>query len=343
MKRLAASVTVAARANGLDELQARTATLASVCSYRERITEYAAMPMLTTWYEHIDPAVLVKALPPTERVGTAKAIKKAKARHDLHVAAKLTHAVDGRPKIIDQPPLIDHGPFEDFDEGVVHTMLDEYKQTLLHDRRQLLDRYLYADFARKVVGVGSVGTYDYVVLFEGSGGTGDDPLILQLKQATTSCLEPYFGAAGLENHAERVVNGQRLAQAASDILLGWSHNPKTGRCFYWRQFRDHKASFDPAAMSPTQLGIYSAFCGWSTRPLTCTLRRRLPHQRLPRYQQRVRQSRHRLRRTLRRPNGNRPPSPAQGDQERRTDRKPTRRRTQPQPGEHADATREDHL
>ena len=240
MKRLAASATVAARANGFSELQARTATLACVRSYRERIAEYALMPMLTVWYEHINPTALVKALPPAERVGTAKEIKKAKARHDLHVAAKLTHIVDGGPQIIDQPPLIDHGPFEQFDEGVVRLMLDEYKQTLLHDRRQLLDRYLFADFARKVVGVGSVGTHDYIVLLEGGGGTGDDPLILQLKQATTSCLEPYFGASGLENHAERVVNGQRIAQAASDILLGWSHNPQTGRCFYWRQFRDHR-------------------------------------------------------------------------------------------------------
>ncbi len=142
-------------------------------------------------------------------------------------------------------------------------MLDEYKQTLLYDRRELLERYLYMDFARKVVGVGSVGTHDYIVLFEGGGGTGGDPLILQLKQATTSCLEPYFGVIGLENHAEQVVNGQRVAQAATDILLGWSHNPKTGRCFYWRQFRDHKASFEPTAMTPSQLTTYTAFCGWS--------------------------------------------------------------------------------
>ncbi len=196
VKRLAASAMVAAQANGLNEAQARTVTLACVRSYRERIAEYALMPMLTVWYEHIDPGALVKALPPTERVGTAQAIKKAKARHDLHVAAKMTRVVDGRPQIIDQPPLIDHGPFENFDEDVVHAMLDEYETTMLYDRRQLLKRWSLGLRARLSASAASGPMTTWCCSREAA--------------ATTSCSRPYFGASEFENHAERVVNGQRL-------------------------------------------------------------------------------------------------------------------------------------
>jgi uncharacterized protein (DUF2252 family) len=263
VKRLAASAMLAARVNGFTKPQVLGATLACVRSYRQHVKRLSRMPMLAVWYEHLDPAELLREMPAAERGAARDALKKARQRTDLRAAARLTELVAGKPRILDRPPLLDHGPFPSFDEAVVIAMLQDYKRSLPYDRRQLLERYRYADFARKVVGVGSVGTHDYVVLLEGSGASGSDPLILQLKQASSSCLEPYWGAADFGNHAERVVSGQQLVQAASDILLGWSRNERTGRCFYWRQLWDHQIGLEPTAMSPAQLESYGAFCGWA--------------------------------------------------------------------------------
>jgi uncharacterized protein (DUF2252 family) len=267
VKRLGASATIAARVNGFDDRQVLRATLASVRSYREQIGRLALKPMLAVWYEYIDPAALLRAMPIARRESTRSALKKAQARTHLHAASRLTETRGGTLRLVDRPPLIAHGPFPNFDQGVVAKMLLEYNRSLRYDRRQLLHRYRYADFARKVVGVGSVGTHDYIVLLEGSGGGGGDPVILQMKQASRSCLEPYFGSGEYENHAERVVNGQQLSQAVSDVLLGWSTNEQTGRCFYWRQLWDHRGSLEPSAMTPPELTVYSAFCG---RALACS-------------------------------------------------------------------------
>ena len=263
VKRLAASATIASRANSLDESTARAVTLSSVRSYRLHTARLAGEPMIAVWDGHADAEELVKSLPAADRAAASKTLRKAEKRSDLQAAEKLSVIVDGKAQIVDRPPLVDHGPFPDFDEDVVVAMLQEYGRSLSSDRRQLLERYRYADFALKVVGVGSVGTHDYAVLLEGSGGSGEDPLLLQLKEAKASCLEPYFGSSGTQNHAERVVYGQRICQSASDVLLGWSHDAATGRSYYWRQLWDHKGSFEPSAMSFQELQSYVAFCGRS--------------------------------------------------------------------------------
>jgi uncharacterized protein (DUF2252 family) len=263
VKRLAASFVVAGRDNGFDAADSRRAAQASVASYRQRMAELSEMGELEVWYSRIGEAE-VKGLLSSARKRTTKKlsknVQKARGRDSLHALSKLTRVVDGRRMIDDDPPLLVRIPEGDEIRAQVYAILESYKRTLQEDRRHLLDRYRFVDAARKVVGVGSVGTRAFVVLLEGRDR--DDPLFLQVKEAGASVLEGHVPSGTHEHHGHRVVAGQRLMQAASDIFLGWFRGTE-GRDFYWRQLKDMKGSAKVEDMSPDELVLYAGLCGWA--------------------------------------------------------------------------------
>jgi uncharacterized protein (DUF2252 family) len=263
VKRLAASFVVAGRENGFDATDCREAAQASVASYRQRMAEFSQMGELEVWYSRVSEEE-VRGLLSDARKKTAKklskTVRKARRRDSLQALSKLTRVVDGRRIIDDDPPLLVRIPEGDEIRAQVYAILESYKRTLQEDRRHLLDRYSFVDAARKVVGVGSVGTRAYVVLLEGRNQ--DDPLFLQVKEASASVLEGYVKSNTHEHHGHRVVAGQRLMQAASDIFLGWFRGTG-GRDFYWRQLKDMKGSANVEGMSPDELVIYAGLCGWT--------------------------------------------------------------------------------
>jgi uncharacterized protein (DUF2252 family) len=199
----------------------------------------------------------------------AAAIRKARTRTNLDALAKLTEVVDGRQRIVSQPPVLiplrELDRYYDVDAAdlrdVVLQFFEDYRQTLSETRRLLLDRFRVVDVARKVVGVGSVGTRAFVALLEGRDER--DPLFLQVKEATRSVLEQHLPKSRYENCGERVVQGQQLMQSASDIFLGWSEGIETDRYYYWRQLRDMKGSATVEAMTPAGLTWYAGLCGWT--------------------------------------------------------------------------------
>ena len=228
VKRLVASFAVAGRDRGFDAKQRQSINQAVTRAYREAIRNFATMPNLDLWYARID----VDEIAALAAQGTRKQQKlfernlaKAQTKDSLKAFAKLTEIVDGEPRIVSDPPLI--VPIEEVATGVeaveleafVREVIRAYRRTLTADRRQLIERYRYAHAARKVVGVGSVGTRAWIVLMLGRDET--DPLFLQLKEAQASVLEPFLGKSTFAKHGQRVVEGQRLMQAASDIMLGW--------------------------------------------------------------------------------------------------------------------------
>jgi len=277
LKRLAASFVVATRHNGLGEDVARETALAAARSYREHITAYAEMRELDVWYSRVvadDLLQIVRTGSATKagRMGASKAqvkaglksaekgLSKARGRDSLQAAGKLTEVVDGKRRIVDQPPLIMHLEILE-DAKNTHSLFEQYKATLEDDRRELLERFQIADIARKVVGVGSVGTRCIIVLL--LGRDGDDPLFLQVKEAGPSVLEPYLGRSKFTHAGHRVVAGQRLTQAASDIFLGWMTGKPAGRPFYWRQLRDMKGSVETELLRGPGLEILATLCGWA--------------------------------------------------------------------------------
>jgi uncharacterized protein (DUF2252 family) len=277
MKRLAASFVLASRGNGLGEDVARETALAAVRSYREHMTAYAEMHELDVWYSHIaadellemvhsataDKAAVKKAGKHEVKAQTKfaeKTFTKARSRTSLQAAGKLSEVTDGSRRIVEQPPLIMH--LAELSENEAATSLfGQYKETLEDDRRQLLDRFAVVDVARKVVGVGSVGTRCIIVLL--LGRDTDDPLFLQVKEAGSAVLEPYLGKSKFAHHGHRVVAGQRLMQAASDIFLGWMTGKPGGRHFYWRQLRDMKGSIEVERLKAPGLEILATVCGWT--------------------------------------------------------------------------------
>jgi uncharacterized protein (DUF2252 family) len=263
IKRLAASFVVAGRDNGFDATDCREAARASAASYRRRMAEFSEMGELEVWYTRVGAEEVSGLLTDAKKKTTKKvnkAVRKARGRDSLQALSKLTRVVDGRRMIIDDPPLLVRIPEEDDIRAQVYAILESYKRTLQDDRRHLLERYRFVDAARKVVGVGSVGTRAYVVLLEGRDE--NDPLFLQVKEAGTSVLENYVKSNTYEHHGHRVVAGQRLMQAASDIFLGWFRGTG-GRDFYWRQLKDMKGSANVEGMSPDELVLYGGLCGWT--------------------------------------------------------------------------------
>jgi uncharacterized protein (DUF2252 family) len=268
VKRLAVSFVVAGRDNGFDAADCRNAARAVTASYRQRMTEFSQIGELEVWYSRIGEEE-IKGLLTEARAGkkttkkVSKNVQKARGRDSLQALSKLTKIVDGHRNIIDDPPLLVRIPEEDEVRTQINAILESYKRTLQDDRRHLLDRYRFGDAARKVVGVGSVGRRAYVVLLEGRDQ--DDPLFLQVKEAGASVLERYVESSPYEHHehhGHRVVAGQRLMQAASDIFLGWFRGT-AGRDFYWRQLKDMKGSAKVESMSADELVLYAGICGWA--------------------------------------------------------------------------------
>jgi len=262
VKRLAASFVLACRNNGFSERCARDAAVACARSYRERMAEYSHMPVLEVWYASIEVEKILPTLKDKEAVRRhRKRIAAARARNVLeHDFPKLATRAGQAPTIKDNPPLIYH-PSREGEEDLLaraRAALPGYRESLQEDRRVLIDRYELKDIAIKVVGVGSVGTYCTVMLLMASE---HDPLFLQVKEARPSVLEAYAGKSIYANHGQRVVNGYRLMQSASDIFLGWAKG-KLGRHVYVRQLRDVKVGILVDLFSPVMIVEYAEICGW---------------------------------------------------------------------------------
>jgi len=272
LKRLVTSFAVAGRDRGLSAAERRVVNQSVTASYRERIKEFAATDTLELWYARIDVAEIMQRV---MAEGSAKQIKraqknlaKAESKNSLRALDRLTEQVDGQLRIRSTPPVV--VPVHELAEGIPADVLDEgirsmirnYRETLSVDRRTLLERFEYVDGARKVVGVGSVGTRAWIMLLLGRDDR--DPLFLQFKEAEASVLEPFLGASGFANHGERVVQGQRLTQAATDIMLGWLRVPGPDgveRDFYVRQLWDKKGSALVELMNGRALAAYGRLCG----------------------------------------------------------------------------------
>ncbi|MEU6120746.1 DUF2252 domain-containing protein [Streptomyces sp. NPDC047123] len=257
VKRLAASAAVAARDSGATEDAARTTAQDAVAAYRAGIRRLAGLGELAVWYERTDAHDLLPLVRPgRHRKRAAATLERARGRTSLQALGKLTEVVDGERRIIHDPPLLEPAGAPDL--AALRKIFGDYRSTLAEERRLLLDRYRFVDAARKVVGVGSVGTRCYIVLL--SGRDAGDPLFLQIKEAVRSVVEEHLPTGPYVHPGHRVVAGQRLLQAAGDIFLGWMTGPQ-GRAFYWRQLRDMKGSVDVAALSGAELRGYARLCG----------------------------------------------------------------------------------
>ena len=272
VKRLAASLAVAGRDNGFSAKKRRRVVVAAAAGYREAMAHHAEQGNLAVWYAHLDVDEVmaqVKAQLDSKRVARTRAmLDKARGRDSLQALAKLTRMVDGRARIISQPPLIvtveelyPADVVSDINDRLL-ALVRSYRRTLQFDRRHLLEQFEVVQIARKVVGVGSVGTRAWILLFEGIDG--GDPLFLQAKEAQASVLSGFVRSHGFKNQGERVVTGQRLMQASSDIFLGWERAlapDGVQRDFYLRQLRDGKGSVVVEEMVPEGMTLYAAICG----------------------------------------------------------------------------------
>jgi Uncharacterized protein conserved in bacteria (DUF2252) len=284
VKRLVASFVVAGRDAGLRRKDCRRIALTAVESYRTSMLEFAGQPILTVWHMHIDVETVLaqfrSGLNESARKrnrarfeGTDAIVAKAHTRDSLQAVGKLITTTAGRRQIINDPPLI--VPIDELSRyasqvdpvalrSMIVGLLSTYRDTLQSDRRQLLDHFSLTDIAHKVVGVGSVGTMAWILLLE--SGFGNDALLLQAKQAQESVLAAYAGASQYVNQGERVVSGQHLMQAASDIFLGWVRAPTLrgpDADFYIRQLRDWKASAELEQMDAVSFNRYARLCGWT--------------------------------------------------------------------------------
>jgi uncharacterized protein (DUF2252 family) len=285
VKRLAASFTIAARNNGFTKADTKAVTQGSVAAYREAMAGFAAMGTMEVWYAHLDEEELMQGVRSAaaessrtkkERKAAKRAEKKAeeaaakaRTRDSLQALSKLGEVVDGRYRIVSQPPIVvpmrelaaTYGLSAEEVERGLHEQFRAYRATLQDDRRRLLERFELVDVARKVVGVGSVGTRAFIGLLQGRDQ--QDPLFLQVKEATASVLEGHLPKSRYKQHGQRVVDGQRMMQAASDIYLGWTRGVDVNRHYYWRQLRDMKGSAEVEAMAPIVLNFYAGICGWT--------------------------------------------------------------------------------
>ncbi|MCC9309794.1 DUF2252 domain-containing protein [Kitasatospora sp. RB6PN24] len=256
VKRLAASVAVAARDNGETDRQARAAARAAAGAYRETMRRLSGLGELSVWYQRMDTSQVLPLLTGRQRHRVDRGLAHAQRRTSLQALDKLTEERDGQRRIISDPPLLE--ALSDVEYRAVGKVFSSYRATLPEELRELLDRFQLIDAARKVVGVGSVGTRCYIVLL--LGRAHGEPLFLQLKEAQRSVLAAHVSAAPPAHQGHRVVAGQRLLQAASDIFLGWTTGP-AGRHFYGRQLRDMKGSAEIGTMTPRDLADYAALCG----------------------------------------------------------------------------------
>ena len=260
LKRLATSLVLAARWRGFGKAEAKRAAQAAVAAYRQAQARYAQMSVLETWYAMVTFDDILKEA--SANLAMERRIKmdadRARQNTSEHVFHKITRVVDGQPRITDQPPLLFHNTSTQADcQALVATLFMNYRATLSADRQVLFDRYRLVDAAHKVVGVGSVGTRCYVALFV---DRQDAPLFLQIKEARPSVLEGRAGPSPFANQGERVVVGQHLMQAASDIFLGWTHG-SCGHDFYMRQLRDMKVAANLITFTPEFLTAYGHLCG----------------------------------------------------------------------------------
>jgi uncharacterized protein (DUF2252 family) len=274
VKRLAASFAIGGRDRGFGRRERRAADLAAVREYRDAMRRFAAMREVDVWYSRLDveqiAARLQGKVSREDRKRFEKGVAKARNKDSLRALAKLTERRDGALRIASRPPIL--VPVEEVVEGgtpeqiaaAMEGLLDQYRETLGDNAATLAARYRYCDAGHKVVGVGSVGNRAWIALL--LGRDEDDPLFLQVKQAGASVLEPFAGASELDHHGRRVVAGQRLMQAAGDVLLGWlSGEGLDGvrRDFYVRQLWDGKGSAEIESMSPETMAGYASLCGWS--------------------------------------------------------------------------------
>jgi uncharacterized protein (DUF2252 family) len=261
VKRLVASFVLAARSNGLPDVNGRDAAIAAARSYRRKMRDFAAMDVLDVWYARLDDSDFLAMLPQDRQAIARKRIAKAMAASSSElVFPKLVEQAGSQPRIHDSPPTIFHAEASRGagDIDLIRDYFAGYRETLDEDRRVLLDRYRLVDAAVKVVGIGSVGTLCMVALMM---SVADNPLFLQFKQANASVLEAYAGESAYPHHGQRVVMGQRLMQPASDLFLGWVTGPE-GRQFYVRQLRDVKLSPLVETYDAAMLSIYAQACGW---------------------------------------------------------------------------------
>ena len=272
VKRLAASFAIAGRENGLGRKGRAEVLLTVTRSYREAMREFASQGNLEVWYERFDVEAALAEVEdedPKEVKRVRKGVAKARSKDSLRALEKLTEVVDGELRFRSEPPLLvpaeelaPIGETGDVRQAVLQ-VLAAYKETLPGDRQHLLETYELQRIARKVVGVGSVGTRAWVILL--TGADDGDPLFLQAKEAEASVLEPYASASRFRNHGRRVVEGQRLMQAASDIFLGWCRaiGAEGERDFYVRQLWDWKRSAEVERLTPRGLELYARMCGWT--------------------------------------------------------------------------------
>jgi uncharacterized protein (DUF2252 family) len=274
VKRLAISMLIAARDNGYRAKDEERIVLDTVGRYRTAMAGFARMSDLDVWYSRLEIESLVREDASQYKhkmvKRTEKELAKARTKDSMTAFSKLTHSVNGEVRIVDQSPLIvpievlAHGEERDEMFEALHQLLRGYRQTLEFDRRVLLEQFRLTDVARKVVGVGSVGTRAWIALLL---GRDEDPLFLQIKEAEASVLEEFLGPSEFSNHGERVVTGQRVMQAASDIFLGWLHVDSglddKPRDFYVRQLKDWKGSAEIEQMVPEGMATYGTLCGWT--------------------------------------------------------------------------------
>jgi uncharacterized protein (DUF2252 family) len=274
VKRLAASFEIACRAREFGQKDARVTVLNAVRGYREAMADFAGMSNLAVWYARLDVETAIARwsndVSPDDVKRLQRNVAKAQGKDSMKALNKLTHVVDGDYRILSDPPLVvrlaDLLSVSEANQVSewLHERFREYRRSLQPDRRHLLETYRIVDFARKVVGVGSVGTRCWILLMLGKDD--QDPLFLQVKEAEASVLEPYAGKSGFASHGQRVVEGQRLLQASGDIMLGWTRAlglDGVERDFYVRQLWDWKLSADLETMTPAVMKVYAQICGWT--------------------------------------------------------------------------------
>lgn len=267
VRRLAASMVLAARSRGLKPRRQRQVARLAAQRYRTAMAEFTEQTALESWHAQIEVDARIPEIADEDWRRYAQRVADRARGNDHHQAvARFTEVVDGRRRIVAEPPLIvplrdlvELLPDDDV-EGLIRSVFLTYRDSVRDDVRVLLDRYTYVDSAVKVVGVGSVGTRCVIVLLQGADES--DLLFLQVKEATASALEPHLGRSAYAHPGQRVVAGQRLMQSASDAFLGWADGP-LGRHYYWRQLRDWKGSAEIDRMDAKLLGLYGMLCGWT--------------------------------------------------------------------------------